>query len=154
MDIRAAAHALGGDVVNRNTVLCPGPAHGKADRSLSISFDAAAPDGFLVHSFAGDDWQQCRDMVRLALGIGAFEPKGGAGRPAMTFVAAVVPSPAAVQKRAYAVSLWQETRPIRGTVAERYLGNRHVLVDEALTGKALRFHPACPFRLDSGETIC
>ena len=68
MDIRQAARALGGDVIGRK-ILAPGPGHGRADRSLAVTFSADAPDGFTVHSFAGDDWQACKDHVRAALGI-------------------------------------------------------------------------------------
>ena len=51
-DLRSLARALGGEVAN-GRVLCPGPGHGPRDRSLSVRLSATAPDGFLVHSFAG-----------------------------------------------------------------------------------------------------
>jgi hypothetical protein len=35
-DVRAIAHALGGDVLGGDRILCPGPGHSSADRSLSI----------------------------------------------------------------------------------------------------------------------
>jgi hypothetical protein len=53
-----AAAALGGDVSGRDTILCPGPRHSPKDRSLSVKFDPTAPDGFLTHSHAGDDWRE------------------------------------------------------------------------------------------------
>lgn len=62
------AAALGGEVSGRE-VLAPGPNHSAKDRSLSIKLDAAAPDGFVVHSFAGDDPLACKDHVRGKLGI-------------------------------------------------------------------------------------
>jgi len=34
-DVRAAARALGGDVVGRDQILCPGPGHSPRDRSLA-----------------------------------------------------------------------------------------------------------------------
>jgi hypothetical protein len=37
--------------------------------------DATAHDGFLVHSFAGDDPMACRDHVRKLLGLTQFEPR-------------------------------------------------------------------------------
>ena len=49
----------------------PGPGHSRADRSLSIKINPSAPDGFIVHSFAGDSPTDCRDHVRAALGHGA-----------------------------------------------------------------------------------
>jgi hypothetical protein len=50
-DARALAAALGGDLSGRN-ILAPGPGHSRADRSLAVKIDIAAPEGFLVHSFA------------------------------------------------------------------------------------------------------
>ena len=73
---REAAKLLGGDV-SGNRVLCPGPGHSSADRSLSIKFDPGAPDGFVVHSFAGDDPIVCKDHVRTVLGLEAFKPNNG-----------------------------------------------------------------------------
>ena len=42
IDIRAAARALGGDVVGRDAVAAPGPPR---DRSLTVKFAPRAPDG-------------------------------------------------------------------------------------------------------------
>ncbi len=155
MNLHFAAKALGGTVSSRDTVLCPGPGHSAGDRSLSVTFDADAPDGFLVNSFANDDWQDCRDHVRRLLGLESF---GGNGMREKVMVSVAprpaIPSPEAVQRREFALSLWQEARQIGGTVAERYLvGRGIVLTADAFAAHALRFHPACPFRLDSGETV-
>jgi Toprim domain len=67
-DLRAAARALGGEVAG-GEVLCPGPRHGARDRSLSVKPSASSRNGFLVHSFAGDPWQDCRGHVTRLLGI-------------------------------------------------------------------------------------
>jgi putative DNA primase/helicase len=153
MNIHFAAKALHGDVASRDTVLCPGPGHSAADRSLSVTFNADAPDGFLVNSFANDDWQVCRDHVRALLGLGSFERHGGHERTAAQ-ITPPTSSPEMVQRREFALSLWQEACPMRGTVAERYLiGRGIILTADAFRGHALRFHSACPFRLDSGETV-
>jgi AAA domain len=55
--------------------MAPGPGHSPHDRSLSVTLDANAPDGFLVHSFAGDDPIACKDHVRAKLGLPAFQPQ-------------------------------------------------------------------------------
>jgi hypothetical protein len=68
-DIRAIARALGGEVIGRDQVAAPGPGHSRKDRSLSVRLLVAAPDGFLIHSHAGDNWRECRDHVRRSLGI-------------------------------------------------------------------------------------
>ena len=77
LDPRIIARALGGVVVGRDQVAAPGPSHSRRDRSLSVRLSATAPDGFLVHSHAGDDWRGLRDHVKQALGIptGRASPK-------------------------------------------------------------------------------
>jgi hypothetical protein len=45
------------------------------DHSLSIRIEPTAPDGFIVHSFAGDSPLESRDYVRAALG----RARGGDG---------------------------------------------------------------------------
>jgi hypothetical protein len=62
------ARALGGEVCG-GQVRAPGPGHSPRDRSLSIKVDEGAPDGFLVHSFAGDDAIRCKDYVREKVGL-------------------------------------------------------------------------------------
>src|SRR6516225_3193621 len=72
--INKIAQLLGGEVTGEE-VLAPGPGHSAQDRSLAIKLDGAAPDGFVVHSFAGDDPIACRDHVRRKLGLPEFKPK-------------------------------------------------------------------------------
>jgi hypothetical protein len=74
MDIKAIARALGGDVSGQSARV-PGPGHSKADRSLSITL-ADNADGFICHSFAGDDPIECKDFIRARLGLPAFRPNG------------------------------------------------------------------------------
>ena len=52
--IAKIAELLGGEV-RGDHVHAPGPGHSAGDRSLSVLLDASAPDGFVVHCFAGDD---------------------------------------------------------------------------------------------------
>jgi hypothetical protein len=68
-----AALRLGGEL-SGGQIVCPGPNHSDADRSLAVKLDDGAPDGFVVHSFAGDDEISCRDYVRRKLRLPAFEP--------------------------------------------------------------------------------
>lgn len=132
-DLSAVARALGGDVVGHQ-VLAPGPRHSAKDRSLSITPSAIAPQGFIVHSHAGDDFTDCRDYVKAKLGIAAdgwrddfrsvkrpiVEPKGDHNRTAV------------------ALRLWAETAELRRTLAEAYLASRGITVGSS----ALRFHPS------------
>ena len=88
--INKISEALGGDVTN-GQVLAPGPGHSAKDRSLSVKLDSNAPDGFVVHSFAGDNPIACRDHVRRKLGLPEFEPKTkGGARPFSPTVAEYV----------------------------------------------------------------
>lgn len=151
MDLRSLARALSGDVSGRNCIVIPGPGHSDRDRSLSVTFDSAAPDGFLVHSFAGDDFAACRDHVRQLLGIGAFQRHSGyPQRPSI-----ITHQKEGTHGRVeYAASLWNQATAIAGTPAETYLRFRGIEIPgEIYAGDALRFHPHCPFRLDSGETV-
>ena len=52
----------------------PGPGHTPRDRSLSVTLDSNAPDGFLIYRHAGDDWKACRDYVRQRLGLPSWQP--------------------------------------------------------------------------------
>lgn len=75
LDPRSLASALGGEA-HGDRVVAPGPGHARRDRSLSIKVDPSAPDGFVVNSFAGDDFRVARDYVkaRAGLGDGGFVP--------------------------------------------------------------------------------
>jgi hypothetical protein len=73
-DLRSIARALSGEVSGRQ-VLAPGPGHSPKDRSLSIKPDPAAPDGFVVNSFAGDDPLKCKDHIRDKLGMPPWQPR-------------------------------------------------------------------------------
>jgi AAA domain len=74
-DLQSLSRVLGGEV-SGGQVLAPGPGHSRTDRSMSVKLDATAPDGLLVHSFAGDDPIKCRDYVRERAGLPAFKSNG------------------------------------------------------------------------------
>lgn len=78
-DLQTAARLLGGET-SGGQILAPGPGHSAQDRSLSIKIDHGAPDGFVIHSFSGDDAIACRDHGRQKLGLSAFKPNGGRHR--------------------------------------------------------------------------
>jgi putative DNA primase/helicase len=132
---RTITSIMGGDVVGRDRALVPGPGHSKADRSLSIRIDPTDPKGFKAHSFAGDDWQICRDYVCAALGLDCFTTPG-VSWPLRA-------APAAPSELAF--QIWSESISARGTIVEtHYLRSRRLaLPDQA--DDLLRFHPSCPF---------
>jgi hypothetical protein len=86
MTVQELRRALGG-VISRGKngpqVLCPGPGHSPEDRSLAVSPSVENEDGFIVTSFANNDWQDCKAYVRDKLRLPPFEPKAnGAHHPA------------------------------------------------------------------------
>lgn len=126
MNILVAARLLGGDVVGKNSIVCPGPGHSRHDRSLQVSFIGA---DVRVHSHAGDDWKACKDHVRGILG-------GVANIPAP------IDDPDEDKRRTErALALWNAALPIAGTPAEAYLAGRGL----SYRGLSLRWHPFCPF---------
>ena len=94
-----------------------------------------ADDGFLVHSFAGDDWRDCRDYVRGRLGLGSWQPTERQPRRH------VVEQPRRADS--LALTIWNESVDAHGTPVERYLVSRHLTLPSG--ADVLRFHPACPF---------
>ena len=89
LSAKEIAARMGGRV-ERDSALVPGPGHSPADRSLSVKPDHDAPDRFIVHSFAGDDFAECRDHVRNKLGIVGNSrpisvPQGQRGRVVATY---------------------------------------------------------------------
>lgn len=75
LDPVSVTRALGGQA-RGSRVQAPGPGHSKHDRSLSILLDPGAPDGFVVESFAGDPWQDCKRYVREQLGLPQTPTRG------------------------------------------------------------------------------
>ena len=164
-DLRSLARALGGEISGRQ-VLAPGPGHGRLDRSLSIRFDPAAPGGFVVHSFAGNDPIACKDYVRERLGLPEWEPGDEQDRRIdplrrARFDQTAIDREAAKRPRSEddllrikrAQALWNEATDPRGTRAVQYLMARALDLADDLAGAMLRFHPRCPWRNeDAGKT--
>jgi putative DNA primase/helicase len=139
IDLRALAIALGGEVAC-GQVLCPGPNHSKADRSLAVK--PVASGGFVVHSFAGDDWRECRSRVYARLGLPQW-------RSHNLVIAWTEASKSESNKNVEnARRIWGEGTDPRGTRAEDYLDARKLHLPTALCGPVLRFHPLCPWRSD------
>lgn len=146
------ATALRGKICG-GRVLAPGPGHSPRDRSLAVRLSDAAPDGFVVHSYCGDDWRTCRDHVADALGL-----------PADRWRNSTPPDPVEIERRkearrkaeederreaarlqARARAIWDRAGNSRGTIAEAYLNSRGLELPDDIAGTVLRFHPACPW---------
>lgn len=131
------ARRLGGNHFGNN-INCPGPGHGPRDRSLSVKLDSHAPDGFRVHSFAGDDWKACRDHVKAALGLQTYQAYTPPARISVTRNVGRRDTDNFLTD--YAEKIWRESHPLKGTIAESYLRGRGIT---CLLTASLRFAPAC-----------
>jgi len=138
-DARTLARLLGGDAFGGKHVTCPGPGHSRRDRSLQVTLSDAAPDGFLVRSFAGDDWQVCRDYVRERLGLPSWELGDEQDRRIIIRRQHVADK----AKPHLARAIWNEAIDAHGTPVEHYLASRRLTLPPG--AEALRFHPTCPF---------
>jgi putative DNA primase/helicase len=158
-DIRVVARALGGNVIGRDRVAAPGPGHSGRDRSLVVTLDAKAPDGFVCFSHAGDDWALCKDHVRQRLGWPQWQPGRNrrvspSWRKAHTVVSAErhERSEDELIRIARAVVIWDEAVDPRGTLAEQYSRSRALVLGDDVAGTVLRYHPACPWRDEDTST--
>ena len=122
MDARTLAVILNGEVVGPDRVLAPGPGHSARDRSMSVVVDPTAPDGFLVHSFAGDDWRMCRDHIRNAAGLDSLRLTSRRSvTPSRTRVRGVTAS----TTTAHALAVWNRASDPHGTtLTQKYLAGR------------------------------
>src|SRR5262245_38417968 len=159
LDLRSIARALGGEISGRQ-ILAPGPGHSRGDRSLSVRIEPEAPDGFLVHSFAGDDPIICKNYIRRQLGLPEWEPGDEQDRridasQRARFDRTAIDREAVMRPRTEddhlrvkrAVAIWNAGSDPRGTLAETYLNlHRKLRLDDDLASGVLRFHPACPWR--------
>ena len=158
IDLRAAARALGGDVIGRDAVAAPGPGHSPRDRSLTVKFDPRAPDGFLVYSHCDDDWRDCRDHVRARLGLPPWQPGDGQDRrvpPSQVkeFDRSATDAEGERRERSAedlirinrAREIWDGGVCPRATLAELYLRSRAITLAEDVDDTVLRFHEACPW---------
>jgi hypothetical protein len=130
--LRSIAATLGGNVINNSYVLCPGPGHSRKDRSLKVTFRV---DGtFSVTSFAGDDWQQCKDYVRERLGLPSDWKRQPANddKPVIHLRERDDDEPARIRT---ALQRWEHAGPIAGTLAEKYLASRGLTYN----GDAIRY---------------
>jgi putative DNA primase/helicase len=165
MDLRTIARLLGGEVSGKWAYV-PGPGHSAKDRSLGITLDPNDPDGFIVHSHANDDWQECKDSVRFRLGLSPWQPGDKQNRRVhpsriKEFDRAAIDRAAKYRSRTEddllrirrAIEIWNAAGEPRGTLAERYLQSRRLELGDELAGNVLRFHPRCPWRNeDTGST--
>ncbi len=139
-DLRSIAHRLNGEV-SSGQVLFPAPGHSLRDRSACLRFDRQAPNGFVVHSFAGDDPLPIRDFIRERLSLPADSRGNTRKQPPFEFGEA----PENPTRTAQALAIWSEGLEPGGTCVEVYLRHRGLELPEASAGEVIRYHPSCPF---------
>jgi putative DNA primase/helicase len=139
LDPLAVARALGGEGRGRR-IAAPGPGHSRADRSLSIVVDPSAPDGYVVHSHAGDDWRACRDHVAAALGIAGRCTRPTSPRTSRGISHRPTHDHDEADRVAAALRIWHASRDPRGTVAEDYLISRGLILED-VAGDVIRYDP-------------
>lgn len=128
---------LGGEAKGPLEAMVPGPGHSPADRSLHISFRSSQPDDFIAHSFAGDRFDQCRDLVRDAMGWGRSLPSRQ--MPDRRTRCPALTSDDREAKRRAARAIWKASLPAKDTVVEAYLARRGITVPIPPT---IRYAPA------------
>lgn len=135
---REAARLLGGEAVGRDRVLCPGPGHSGRDRSLSVRLGAGG-EGFMVHSFAGDPVEACRDHVRDRLGLEPFRPLSR--RPNAPTLVTRPPAPREeISRSEAALRIWRRAIDPAGTPVEAHLERRCLPpLPPGVSGRAIRW---------------
>ena len=122
MDARALTAALGGKWSGGSGIArCP--AHD--DRSPSLSITDGATGRPVLHCFAGCSYQAVRDALRQR---GLWDERGSVARlnPARAARSKQEELDRNRQRSRQALNLWEETQPISGTLAERYLRGRGI----------------------------
>ena len=148
-DLRAIARALGGEVVGRQ-VVAPGPGHSPRDRSLSVTISAAAPEGFLAFSHAGDDFAECRDHVKARLGIDRRQQENRPQTPPRRPTQPPRDDDRDARALILAKQIAFELRPVLGSPGETYLRDARKIVTSAIEDVLERtdgvgWHPAVYF---------
>lgn len=128
-------------------ISCPGPGHSDLDRSLSIKILPAPGgniafidtlEGFIVHSFAGDDAMDCRDFVRDALQ--RAQTTIAEGRPPLP-LAGPSSGPRSRNPAMSPERRWPRLQPAIGTLAEQYLNSRDLTLPPEVDSH-IAFNPA------------
>jgi len=117
--------------------LIPGPNHSHKDRSVSL---AETEEGrILIHCFSPkDDWRDVRRAL-ADLGLLDDEPRGDQ-RGSRSSTPTIAAQPASEERVARAHRIWDESHPLRHTVATAYL-RRRAIPENLWDTPALRFHP-------------
>ncbi|MGD9967493.1 MAG: toprim domain-containing protein [Hyphomonadaceae bacterium] len=117
--------------------LIPGPNHSHKDRSVSLRLTEEGR--ILIHCFSPkDDW---RDVRRALADLGLLDDEPAASaQGARATARKIAAQPADEERIARAQRIWDESGPLKHTLAEAYL-RRRAIPPGVLVSEALRFHP-------------
>ena len=119
----------------------PGPNHGPTHRSLRVRINMNSPHGFSTHSFASDNWEDCRDYVTAKLGLDpdAWKRNRDEAKDRPKPPAPARPDDSADRIRE-ALDYWNESRDPRRTIVELYLNSRRLELADDIAGPVIRFN--------------
>jgi putative DNA primase/helicase len=139
MNATEIAHALGDARREGRGWRCRCPLHG--GRSLVLRDG----DGGRVLATC---WGGCDrlDVLAELRRLGQLDGRGSDYRPNVTAASRRDDTACDASHTARALAIWREAQPIIGTLAERYLLGRGIVIAELQTemNASLRFHPRCP----------
>jgi putative DNA primase/helicase len=133
------ARALGGKVT-RDQVLAPGPGHTAKDLSLSVRLSSGSRDGFIAHSFAGEDWKLCHHYIRERLDLPRDSWRRRKPGPHLRVIRQSSPALELHDRSRFAIELWRASVEPRDTVVERYLSSRGLELSDDIAGTILRWN--------------
>lgn len=138
MDLRDIVKRVGGDIYSggrRATV--PGPGHTKKDRSLSLVLTTTGRIIFFSH--ANDATADCFEYLGLEREQG--KPADKAEWARMRRAREDEERQQRSLDQAFCASIWRDTQPFEGSLAETYLWSRGLVLEGC---SDIRFHPAAP----------
>jgi len=143
--IKDIAESCGGAKRYRNGFMCLCPCHDDKEPSCSVRLGASA---VLIRCFKGCATPDILDHLRakdFVLSLSEGEARSKRDLSKVT-EAKRVNDRDTFQRTKFARALWAEAKPIKGTLAERYLIGRGLLPSMIHNpNSSLRFHPNCPY---------
>ncbi|MCJ2065897.1 toprim domain-containing protein [Methylobacterium sp. J-088] len=153
MNPRSIAQALPNGRVISGGVSFAAPGHSKRDDSGRVLPSRNMPFDIFVHSLAGDDDLALRDFVLEQLeraGLirrdrGSLRGSTALTRPQRDVSQARTPDPGETERTTRGLEIYREADTLWSSPVEAYLvRERGLQLFEGL-GRAIRYHPSCPF---------
>lgn len=121
MSLKPIVQALGGDLYDRGLrANIPAPGHSAADRSVSLLLREGR---VIVHTFGDGDWKDVLDYLR---GEGLVDAHNAPTSLAQSRRAQVAAAATGLERRQAALRIWEDGRPLAGTLSARHCVQRGV----------------------------